>query len=301
VRYFPELLRERFRVAIGRHRLRREIIGTVVTNAMINRVRPTFAWQMCDDTSKGYADIARAFIIMRDSFDLRTIWAEIEALDNKLPAKVQLDMMVGVAGLLERAILWLLRSEYTKLDIAAYVSEFRPRIAAIQRQLVNVLPASMLSRVRVRQAELEADGIPEELAQRVASLDVMTSAMDIIRISRTDAEHGVDAVARVYFGLGERFSLDRLRSASHNISAETPWQKTALSTLVEDLYGYQSVLASRVITETDGGNPVETWLAQRPRIVERVDQIIHDFRAASTVDLAMLTVTSRQLRALVES
>ena len=301
VRYFPELLRERFRAAIGRHRLRREIIATVVTNAMINRVRPTFAWQMCDDTSKGYADIARAFIIMRDSFDLRAIWAEIEALDNKLPAKVQLDMMVGVASLLERAILWLLRSEYTKLDIAAYVTEFRPRIAAIQQQLGSVLPASMLSRVRVRQAELEADGIPEELAQRVASLDVMTSAMDIIRISRTDADHGVDAVARVYFGLGERFSLDRLRSASQNISAETPWQKTALSTLVEDLYGYQSALASRVIAEADGGDPVETWLAQRPRIVERVDQIIHDFRAASSVDLAMLTVTSRQLRVLVES
>jgi glutamate dehydrogenase len=304
VRYFPELLRQRFRAAIGRHRLRREIIGTVVTNAMINRVRPTFAWQMSDDTSKGYADIARAFIIMRDSFDLRTIWAEIEALDNKLPAKVQLDMMVGVAGLLERAILWLLRSDYTKLDIAAYVAEFRPRIAAIQQQLVNVLPASMLNLVRVRQAELEADGIPETLAQRVASLDVMTSAMDIIRISRTDDAHGVDEVARVYFGLGERFSLDRLRTASQNISAETPWQKQALSTLIEDLYGYQSVLASRVISETNGSagpNPVEAWLAQRPRVVERVDQIIHDFRASSTIDLAMLTVTSRQLRALVES
>jgi glutamate dehydrogenase len=312
VRYFPVLLRDRFRDAIGRHRLRREIIGTVVTNAMINRVRPTFVWQLCDDTGKGYADIARAFIIMRDAFDLRTIWADIEGLDNKLPAKVQLDMLVAVARLLERAIVWLLRSDYQKLDIAAYVGEFRPRIAAIQQQLVNVLPASMLGQVRVRQAELEADGIPEALAQRVASLDVMTSAMDIIRISRdtgdvpsaADAVRGVDDVARVYFGLGERFGLDRLRSASQNISAETPWQKTALTTLIEDLYGYQSALASRVITEANGArgtDRVETWLAQRPRIVERVDQTVHDFRASSTVDLAMLTVTTRQLRALVES
>jgi glutamate dehydrogenase len=304
VRYFPELLRVRFRDAIERHRLRREIIATVVTNAMINRVTPTFAWQMCDETGKGYPDIARAFIIMRDAFDLRTIWAEIEALDNKLPARVQLDMMIGVAALLERAILWLLRSDYTRLDLSAYVGEFRPRIAAIQEQLVNVLPASMLGRVRVRQSELEADGIPEPLAQRVASLDVMTSAMDIIRISRTDASHGVQDVARVYFGLGERFGLDRLRSASQSISVETPWQKTALTTLVEDLYGYQSLLASRVISETNGdraADPVEAWLAKRPRVVERIDQTIHEFRAASTIDLAMLTVASRQLRTLVES
>jgi glutamate dehydrogenase len=304
VRYFPDDVRVRFRATIERHRLRREIIGTVVTNAMINRVRPTFAWQMFEETGKGYADIARAFIIMRDSFDLRTIWAEIEALDNQLAARAQTDMMIAVAGLLERAILWLLRSNYQKLDIAAYVSEFRPRIAAIQEQLGNVLPASMLRQVQVRETELNVDGIPESLARRVASLDVMTSAMDIIRISRTDDAHGVEDVARVYFGIGERFSLDRLRGDSQKVSAETPWQKTALTTLVEDLYSYQSAIASRVIGESDGANainPLETWLGQRPRVVERVDQTIHDFLAATSVDLAMLAVTSRQLRSLVES
>jgi glutamate dehydrogenase len=303
VLYFPETLRGRFRPAIDRHRLRREIVATVITNAMINRVRPTFAWQMCDETSKPPADIARAFIIMRDSFDLRTIWADIESLDNKLPANVQLDMMVAVARLLERAILWLLRSGYHKLDVAASIAEFRPRIEAIQNHLTEILPASILGTVRVRQAELMEDGIPEGLAKRVASLDVMSSAMDIISISRADAAHGVNEVARVYFGLGARFSLDRLRSATNGIAAETPWQKTALQTLVDDLFVYQSALASRVITETNGAgeNPVEAWLAKRSRAVERVDQTMHDFRAATSVDLAMLTVASRQFRGLLES
>src|SRR5688572_30340959 len=303
VLYFPDDLQTRFRGAIERHRLRREIIATVVNNAVINRVRPTFAWQMSDETGKSPADIARAFIIMRESFDLRTIWSEIEALDNKLPAAVQLDMMIAVARLLERAILWLLRRGYQKLDVAALINEFRPRIAAIQNHLVQILPASILGTVRVREAELMEDGIPEELARRVASLDVMSSAMDIIDISRTDAAHGVEEVARVYFGVGARFSLDRLRHATHAISAETPWQKTALQTLVEDLFSYQSALASRVITEIDGvaADPVEAWLAQRPRVVERVDQTMHDFRASTTVDLAMLTVASRQFRVLVES
>jgi len=303
VLYFPDELRGRFRPAIDRHRLRREIIATVVTNAMINRVRPTFAWQMSDETGKPPADIARAFIIMRDAFDLRTVWREIEALDNKLPAAVQTDMMIAVARLLERAILWLLRSGYDKLDVAAFTGEFLPRIEAIQNHLVEILPASMLGTVRVRQAELMEDGIPEELATRVASLDVMSSAMDIIRISRTDAAHNVGEVARVYFGVGSRFGLDRLRNATNSVAAETSWQKTALQSLVDDLFNYQSALASRVISEANGkgGDPVEVWLAQRPRVVERVDQTLHDFRASTTVDLAMLTVASRQFRSLVDS
>jgi glutamate dehydrogenase len=304
VLYFPDDLRVRFRGAIERHRLRREIIATVVTNAMINRVRPTFGWHMCEETGKPPADIARAFIIIRDAFDLRTVWSEIEKLDNQIPAAVQTDMMIAVARLLERAILWLLRSGYEKLDIAAYVNEFRPRIEAIQNRLVEILPASLLAGVRVRQAELTEDGIPESLARRVASLDVMSSAMDIIRISQTDADHSVEEVAKVYFGVGARFGLDRLRNASANIAAETPWQKTALTTLVDDLFAYQSQLASRVISEADGaksGDPVELWLTNRSRVVERVDQTMHDFRAATSIDFAMLAVASRQLRVLVES
>src|ERR1051325_6453318 len=175
-------------------------------------------------------------------------------------------------------------------------------MAPIQQTLGEILPQSMLQGVRVRESELTVDGIPEDLAQRVASLDVMTSAMDIVRIARTDAAHGVEDVARVYFGVGARLSLDRLRSATATIVAETPWQKTAIAALVDDLFNYQSTLASRVIAETDGApNPVATWLSARPRVVERVDQTMNELRASATVDLAMLSVASRQLRALVES
>ncbi|HWS72272.1 MAG TPA: NAD-glutamate dehydrogenase, partial [Thermoanaerobaculia bacterium] len=78
VLYFPTLLRVQYRDAIERHRLRREIIGTYVTNSMINRLRPTFVAQAREETGKSASDVARAFTIIRESFDLRTIWAEIE-------------------------------------------------------------------------------------------------------------------------------------------------------------------------------------------------------------------------------
>ena len=303
--YFPELLRKRFRAAIERHRLHREIIATYITNGMLNRLRPTFVMQVTEDTGKPGGDVARAFTIIRDSFDLRSIWAEIEALDNKLPAAVQTEMMVSVGLLLERAIVWLLRSGYEKLDIAGHVAEFRPRIAALSEHLDQILPASLLAALKVREAELVEDGIPESLAHRAASLDVMSSAMDIVRIAREGKVPGkVEDVARVYFGVGARFGLDRLRAAGTSLAAETPWQKAAVAAVVDDLFNYQSVLASRVIAESNGsrdGDPVDRWLAARGRVVDRIDQVMTDVRSAPAVDLAMLTVATRQLRALVES
>src|SRR5438132_6354228 len=194
VLYFPEPVRIRYRPPIERHRLRREIIATYVTNTIINRVRPTFVAQMADDTGKSSSDVARAFTIIRESFDLRPLWSEIESLDNKLPARTQIEMMIEVGRLLERAIGWLLRSGYAKLDIAAYVAEFRPRIETLAERLHDVLPAALLSNLKTRQGELEASGIPSPLAYRVASLHVMAAALDIVRLTR--AGRPVDDVAR---------------------------------------------------------------------------------------------------------
>ncbi|HEV7919388.1 MAG TPA: NAD-glutamate dehydrogenase [Thermoanaerobaculia bacterium] len=297
--YFPAALRERYRGAIERHRLRREIIATFVTNGMNNRVRPTLVTQLADDTGKPTSDVARAFTVIREAFDLRTIWAAVESLDNKLPARVQIDMMIAVGSLLERAMLWLLRSGYEKLDIAAYVNALRPRISAIQDKLETILPPPLLSTLQVRESELVEDGIPRNLAHRVASLDVMSSAMDIVRISQKGG--AVEEAAHVYFALGARFGLDKLRADASSIPADTPWQKQAVAAAIDDLFNAQSILAARVIAEANGSEPVDGWLAKRARIVERVDQTMTELRNSQTIDLAMLTVASRQLRALVES
>jgi glutamate dehydrogenase len=300
VLYFPKPLRAQYRATIERHRLRREIIGTYVTNNIINRIRPTYVWQMSEETGKPTADVARAFTIIRESFDLRSLWSAIESQDNVLPARVQTEMLIEVGRLLERAMNWLLISDYESLDTARYVGEFRPAIAAISENLNDILPASLLGSLKARQGELEMDGVPERVAYRIASLGVMGAALDIVRLSRTGRP--VADVAKVYFSVGARFGLERLRTAGAAIPAETPWQKAALSAVVDDLFTYQSTLASKVLTESDGAkDPVDQWLTARPREVERIDQLMTDLRAAQTVDLAMLTVASRQLRGLVES
>ncbi|HYK00490.1 MAG TPA: NAD-glutamate dehydrogenase domain-containing protein, partial [Thermoanaerobaculia bacterium] len=299
VLYFPDDVRVRYRAAIERHCLRREIIATVVTNAMVTRMQPSFAWAACEETGKTSPDVARAFAIIRDSFDLRRVWSDIEALDNKLPASIQIDMMIAVERLLGRGMRWLLRNSSEQLDITSHVAEFRPCIVAIQKHLDSVLPQSVLNRLRAIEGDLMMDGIPEDLARRIASLDVMASALDIVRIARYDATR-VEDIARVYLAVGTRFGLDRLRSLSANVPAETPWQKIAVTALVDDLFDYQGVLAARVIAESDGAR-LDAWLASRGHLVERVEQTIHGIRNAPAIDLAMFSVVSRQLRALVES
>ena len=76
-------VRRRFARAIARHRLRREIIATATTNSLINRMGPTFVTRAQEDAGAEPAQIARAYTAAREIFEMRTIWTQIEDLDNK--------------------------------------------------------------------------------------------------------------------------------------------------------------------------------------------------------------------------
>ena len=67
-RYFPEPVRRRFAARLKRHRLRREIIATSITNSLINRMGPVFPVRAQDDTGADPAAIARAYTIAREVF-----------------------------------------------------------------------------------------------------------------------------------------------------------------------------------------------------------------------------------------
>ncbi|WP_071769072.1 NAD-glutamate dehydrogenase, partial [Burkholderia ubonensis] len=109
VDYFPKPLQQRFSEPMRRHPLRREILATHLTNALVNRVGCAFVHRLMEETDAQPGDIVRACIMARDVFDLDAVWRDIDALDNRVADDVQARMFVDVARLLERAALWFLR------------------------------------------------------------------------------------------------------------------------------------------------------------------------------------------------
>ena len=121
--YFPRPLQEAYAAQIARHRLHREIIATVVTNEVINRVGVTFVHEVKEKTGMTSADIARAYTVSREVFAMDDLFAEIEALDNKAPAALQAGMLIECGRLIERGTTWFLRQGPHPLDIGAQVEQ----------------------------------------------------------------------------------------------------------------------------------------------------------------------------------
>ncbi len=297
--YFPEVLREKYKKEIQGHRLKREIIATAMANSMINRMGPTFLKATMDKTGATPADVARAYIIVREAFSLRPLWNEIESLDNKVPAEVQLKAMRDVSELASHAIVWFLTRLGRPLDISYDIRAYSKGIEAL-RQSLNTLAAKELRQTIEQriQAELR-DGLPRHLAEKISLLPALSSACDIVRIS---LEHKADVIrtARTYFELGEKFHMSWLRQQARYLAADDAWNAEAKAGLLDQLYGCQAGLTVRVMKESKGADSsgVEKWLKKNEHRVQQLDPLFAGLRRAGTVDLAMLMIAEQRLRNL---
>ena len=307
LRYFPERLRVPYKDYIAGHRLRREIITTVTTNSMVNRVGSAFVDSIREKTGQPAVDIARAYTISREAFNLRDRWAEIEALDGKAPADVQIGMLLEYGRLVERATLWFLANAARPLDISAETGRFGPGIATLCKALDTAIPEADTGALKQRKAELEKHGVPASLASEIVAIDYLLSAPDIVKIAEmAGSKTDIVDVARIYFAVGTRFGLDWLRNAADGLSLDNHWQKIAVDSAVGDLYSHQALLTQSVLATTgktakgNSEDKIESWVSQNRAATDKAAQLLADFRnTPGGVDLAMLTVANAQLRALL--
>ncbi|HVS77531.1 MAG TPA: NAD-glutamate dehydrogenase [Steroidobacteraceae bacterium] len=300
-RYFPAPVRRRFARAIGRHRLRREIIATATTNSLINRMGPTFVPRAQEDTGAEPAQIARAYTAAREIFDMRTVWARIEELDNRVPAKVQYAAAFETSRLLRHATYWLLaRRRALKVDTA--VAEFRAGVRELESRIGHVLCGSWREQFElVRAQHLEA-GLPAELAARVASLEAHNASLDIVELAGSQRIPVTEA-ARIYFEIGARTGLDWLRQRIDRLPVEGPWQATARTGLRDSALRLHRKLAERVLSRGRGASAEErvtAWQEAAGKELTHWQRTLADMRAAGAADFATLTVGVESLRKLAE-
>lgn len=302
ISYFPERLRGPWVRQILEHKLRREIIATHAANSMINRVGGTFVTQIMEKTGARPADVARAYIVIRDAFGLRALWNEVEALDNKAPADAQLAILTESNRLVERGTLWVLRhGDHVTSDQGALTATLREGAEALAGSVSSACPPDLQAIIQSRKLDLTAKGVPVALADRTASLVLLASVPDVVRLSRDLGVTEVRAAAQ-YFAVGSRFGLGWLRAASENLTQGSHWEKLAAAAVTDELYALQRGVTARILGETsDSLSPIDaidTWSGNYKAAVLRTDQLLIEMRSSPSVDLAMLTVASRQFGSL---
>jgi glutamate dehydrogenase len=297
--YFPRELVTQYREPLLAHRLRREIIATILANAVINRMGFAFAHRFAEDHGVPRAEVVKAYAIAHEIYDGDRYWLPIQRLDGTVPAALQLRLFGRAIGLMKHVTTWLLNERWTARPVHEAVERFGAGIDALTALLPDVLPASYRGDWDKAVAAMLADGVPVGLAHQLANTMVLGSAPDIVELAR-DANVPLADAARTYFLVGDQLGMLWLLSTIIAFPVQTKWQALARSNLREDSYRLHRKIAARVLQFAGDSAEarVEGWLQADPTKLKFGIKRLQELQAGGVNDFMTLAVAVRELRKL---
>ncbi|MDW8370308.1 MAG: NAD-glutamate dehydrogenase [Geminicoccaceae bacterium] len=309
--YFPSAVRERFAAHIGRHRLRREIVATRLANSLVNSGLEVFESELEDLTAAGLEDIALAFVVARDTFELEPLADAIERLGPPVPAELQIELLVALRRVLLDGTRWFLANMPRPLVIREIVGAYRPIVATVAARLAEVLPEEASTRLAETEHRYRTAGLDPALAQRAAALPFLPMAGEVAIVA-LDPEiarsaGGTDAltVARVHAALDAAIDLAWLRSRLEAPGARTTWERMAVAALEDRIAaGLRRLVHDAVSLGIRGEDPraareaVDRFLEDRVQGLARWRALAAELHGHSASELAPLVVAVHALGGL---
>ncbi len=310
-RYFPKPLRQPYAEHMQRHRLKREIIATAVTNSTINRMGATFMMRMHEDTGQEPAAIAKAFTAAREILDARELWAQIESYDGKVAEDTQIDAILHIWGLLRQMTRWLLSRPNGTLDIAANVDAYHPGVNALRDVLPDALTPTSRADFDLSVEKWCGLGFDTELAHRLGRMPVLRAALDMVEVSK-QTDHAMDRVAQAFFELAEALDLDWLRGQIEALNVDSSWHAQARGALLDELTTQHRALVMQVLEYADqeqadqeqGGqgenvSAVQAWLDRDEPTLKYTREMLSEI-LTQNADYPIASVAVRRLAQLAQ-
>ncbi|MCX2949602.1 NAD-glutamate dehydrogenase [Lentzea sp. NEAU-D7] len=312
--YFPSLLRERFGAAIPNHPLARQIITTVVVNEVVDGGGISFAFRLAEEMSASVTDAVRAYAVVTQVFDLPSIWREIEALDTAVPTDVQDSMVLETRRLLDRASRWLLSNRPQPLAVGSTINRFRGVVEQLSPFAFELLQGKELDVVAGKADRYVEQGVPAELARKVAALLYMYGLLDVTEIAElAEREFGPTGgagperthreTAELYFALSDHLDIDHMLDSVTSLERGNRWHALARLALRDDFYSSLRAISVDVLRASDEGDTatekISKWEQANASRLARARGALEEINRVHQLDLATLSVAARQVRSMV--
>jgi len=301
MKYFPTALQERYPEQIRSHRLRREIIANRISNVVVDRGGTSMVYRLTQETSAPSADVAAAHMAAWEIFQLDDLSRAVNECEAILWAERLTAIHLSGRQLAERATRLLVRSRPFPFCAASAIDDLAEPVQETLARLPEYLAGSDRLAYGLARREMVDEGLPDDLASRVASLAPALAALDIAGVASVSGA-ALSTVAAVHFAIADQLELNWLRDRILELPRDNQWSSLARLTLRGDLYTDHRVLTSQVIggeADADPKELVSRWLERHHTPLVYYRHTIADIRAVGGADLTTLLVAAREVRNLI--
>lgn len=297
---FPEPMRGKFKAQISGHRLRGEIIATKLANRIINRLGFVHPYELAEEEGVELAEVAAAFIVAEDMFDLGDLWNALDTTEMSENARLMLfDRLAAAVGNLMSDIL---RTATGKVDPSAIIDELGKGVSALSESTEDLLSDESQQQSARLLHQLVEDGASENLAARITHLFDLDGAVGLAALASNTGIKPV-ALTRGFTDIGRRLGIDWAQSTAAMMSPSDVWERLLVSGLARDFQQMRLELLRRLSRRKgatkDICSVVDKWADENAVAVRSFRSMIGRAQAQSPVAPAMLAQVASMARNLL--
>lgn len=298
--YFPAAMRKDFAGDIAGHRLRREIIATVLANHAINRGGPGFVVSVSDATGSSPDSVVKAALVTRDALGLSALWTKIDTLDAQIPGETQNRLYAIVADVYSGMTRLLIDTGLVKGSVGEAVTQVTGAVAAAAPVFKKAIPAALRQHFDDQIAGLIEAGAPAALATEVVNLQAMQLLPEILQIAeRTGADF--TSAMRGFFAVSEAFRIGRIVENARRIQTTDHYDSLALTRSLDRIgQARRQIVCAALINHTKDTQPVQAWIATDRARVERIGRELASIVDSGEPSISKLAVAAGLLGDLAQ-
>ncbi len=298
---FPKPLRKKYLRQMEQHGLRREIVATQLVNNITDHMGINFVERLQRETGASVSFIVRAYTIADSIFSMEDIWHQIEELDFKVSTATQQAMMLQIYYLVRRATRWFVRNSSPDINIEKTIHAFEKPVNELIKELSKLLVNGDKEALEADTKHLINQRVPENLAERIASCNILFTSLDVVEAARKNRFRVID-VAKTYYALGSHLELNWLREQMNAYPIENQWDELARSGFRDDLDRVQRNLSVSVLSlknknmkEKSIQEDIDAWLNQNKSLIDRWQNLLADLKSSSNIGFVSYSVILREL------
>lgn len=300
-RPFPTILRERWAECIGNHRLRNEIVCNELANDLVNRAGFSFCFRLADALGVGPEEVARAWHLVFEVFNLDSTWRQVESLDYQLDSSIQYEMFHEINRLARRCSRWFLRN-FRDAETSKTIETMKSPLQNLVSGLAQIPDEELPEEFHLQFKALGDQGVDDSLARVIAASDLLFLMPGCVTNA---AQAGLDVLTlfRYELQISQKLGVNWLMQFLIELNPGNRWQDLAREAHFFDLETLLRVLATKLATLSPEGEPVaevDSWLQGHQARVERFQRLLGDLRSGSG-DLSVVTVCLADLKDLADA
>jgi glutamate dehydrogenase len=299
--YFPRRLVAEFGDLLPRHPLRRQLIATVITNDLVDRMGVTFASTLAAERGVHLSLVTLAWEAARQVLDADQHAAALEELAEAQSPERLNELHGHLHDLLAHTTATLLADPGL---------ETPTQLIARDRKVARTLAPELLTagtedqrRARVAHARwLVDDLVPPDLARFIACARDLIIVPDVAVVAEALPEREIVDLADAFLRLGAELGIDELELALERVDTTDPWarrQRRGLETDLRRLRREASATALRLWPDHDEPAAVEALVRDRAGRVRRARSLINEVASGDPLPLDGVAVATRAVADII--